>query len=45
MEFTVGDAEREAIERVLQDDTDFQAEAEQLRRELQESFGKGSNGW
>ena len=39
MGFTMGDAEKEAIERVLKED-DFQEEAEQLRRELQESFGR-----
>ena len=40
MGFTMGDAEREAIEQVLKDDPGFQAEQEQLRRELQESFGR-----
>ena len=38
--FTIGDAEREAIAQQMQDDPAFQAEAEQLRRELQESFGR-----
>ena len=38
--FTMGDAEREAIEQVLRNDPGFQEEAEQLRRELQESFGR-----
>lgn len=32
--------ELDAIQRMMQDDTEFQAEAEQLRRELQESFGR-----
>lgn len=40
MGFTIGDAEREAIAQQMQDDPAFQAEAEQLRRELQESFGR-----
>lgn len=40
MEHTLGDAELEAIQRVMQDDPTFQAEQEQLRRELQESFGR-----
>jgi predicted phage replisome organizer len=40
MQPSLGDAELEAIQRVLTDDPDFQAEAEQLRRELQESFGR-----
>ena len=40
MGFTMGDAEREAIEQALRDDPGFQAEQEQLRRELQESFGR-----
>ena len=40
MGFTMGDAEREAIEQVLKDDPGFQEEAEQLRRELEESFGR-----
>lgn len=40
MEHSLGDAELEAIQRVLQDDPGFQAEQEQLRRELQESFGR-----
>ena len=40
MEHTLGDAELEAIQRVMQDDPAFQAEQEQLRRELQESFGR-----
>ncbi len=39
MGFTMGDAEREAIEQVLKDDPDFQEEAEQLRKVLQESYG------
>ena len=33
------DDDKAAIQRMLADDDDFQAEAEQLRRELQESFG------
>jgi predicted phage replisome organizer len=40
MGFSMGDAEREAITQQMQDDPAFQAEAEQLRRELQESFGR-----
>ena len=36
----LGSAEMDAIRSVLQDDTDFQEEADQLRRELQESFGR-----
>ena len=40
MEHSLGDAELEAIQRVMQDDPGFQAEQEQLRRELQESFGR-----
>lgn len=40
MGFTMGDAEREAIAQQMQDDPDFQAEKEQLRRELEESFGR-----
>ena len=40
MGFTIGEAEREAIAQQMQDDPAFQAEAEQLRRELQESFGR-----
>lgn len=31
-----------AIRRMMEDDTDFQEEQEQLRRELQESFGRSS---
>ena len=39
--FTMGDAELEAIQRVMQEDPeDFRAEQEQLRKELQESFGR-----
>ena len=40
MGFEMGDAEREAIEQVLRDDPSFKAEQDQLRRELQESFGR-----
>jgi predicted phage replisome organizer len=40
MGFTMGDAERDAINQVLKDDPEFQAEQEQLRRELQASFGR-----
>ena len=40
MGFTMGDAELDAINQVLKDDPDFQAEQEQLRRELQASFGR-----
>ena len=40
MGFTIGDAERDAINQVLKDDPEFQAEQEQLRRELQASFGR-----
>ena len=46
MGFTMGDAEREAIDQMMrnsnniQDDAAFQEEADQLRRELQESFGR-----
>ena len=36
----LGSAEMDAIRSALQDDTDFQEEADQLRRELQESFGR-----
>lgn len=36
----LGSAEMDAIRSVLQDDSDFQEEADQLRRELQESFGR-----
>jgi predicted phage replisome organizer len=36
----LGSAEMEALRRVMEDDTDFQEEADQLRRELQESFGR-----
>ena len=39
MGFQMGDAEVEAIQQ-MQDDPEFQKEAEQLRRELEESFGK-----
>ena len=40
MGFTMGDAELEAIQRVMQEDPDFKVEQEQLRKELQESFGR-----
>lgn len=47
MGFTIGDAEKEAIDQMLknkstssQEELDFLEEAEQLRRELQESFGR-----
>ena len=40
MGFQMGDAEREAIEQLMKDDPAYQAEAEQLRKELQESFGR-----
>ena len=40
MGFTMGDAELDAINQVLKDDPDFKAEQEQLRRELQASFGR-----
>ena len=46
MGFTMGDAEKEAIDQMMrnsnnfQDDADFREEADQLRRELQESFGR-----
>ena len=36
----LGSAEMDAIRSVLEDDTAFQEEADQLRRELQESFGR-----
>ena len=36
----LGSAEMDALRRVMEDDTDFQEEADQLRRELQESFGR-----
>jgi hypothetical protein len=36
----LGEKELEDIRRLMQDDTDFQEEAEQLRKELQESFGR-----
>ena len=39
MGFTMGDEERGFIEQALKDE-DFQEEADQLRRELQESFGR-----
>ena len=39
MGFTMGEAEVEAIQQQMQNDPEFEAEAEQLRRELQESFG------
>lgn len=42
MEHSLGNAELEAIHRVMQDDPEFQREAEQLRKELQESFGRGN---
>lgn len=42
--FTMGAAEQEAIDRVLRDDPAFQAEQDQLRRELQESFGRKDAG-
>jgi predicted phage replisome organizer len=47
MEHSLGDAELRSIQRILNDTTDyteddkyFQEEAEQLRKELQESFGR-----
>ena len=40
MGFTMGDAELDAINQVMKDDPDFKAEQEQLRRELQASFGR-----
>ena len=42
MEFQTGSAEEENIRRIMQQepDPDFQAEADQLRKELQESFGR-----
>ena len=40
MGFSMGEAELEAINQVMKDDPAFQAEQEQLRRELQESFGR-----
>jgi hypothetical protein len=40
MGFQIGDAEREAIEQIMRNDPEFEAEQEQLRRELQESFGR-----
>ena len=40
MGFEVGNAELANIQRALNDDADFQAEAEQLRQELQASFGR-----
>ena len=40
MGFQMGDAEREAIQKQFENDPEFQAEADQLRRELQESFGR-----
>ena len=41
MGFTVGDAEQEAIDQLMANkDPNFRAEQEQLRRELQESFGR-----
>ena len=42
MEIQTGSAEEENIRRIMQQepDPDFQAEADQLRRELQESFGR-----
>ena len=40
MGFSMGEAELEAINQVMKDDPSFQAEQEQLRRELQESFGR-----
>lgn len=39
--FQPGEAELEAIRQQMQDDPEFQAEQEQLRRELEMSFGKG----
>lgn len=36
----LGSAEMDAIKKALEDDTDFQEEAEQLRRELEASFGR-----
>jgi predicted phage replisome organizer len=36
----LGEKELEDIRRLMQDDTDFQEEAEQRRKELQESFGR-----
>ena len=40
MGFTMSDAERGFIEQALKDDPDFKAEQEQLRQELQASFGR-----
>ena len=44
MGFEAGNAELANIQRALNDDADFQAEAEQLRKELQDSFGRRT-GW
>jgi hypothetical protein len=41
--FQPGEAELEAIRQQMQDDPEFQAEQEQLRRELEQSFGKPNN--
>lgn len=40
MGFTMSDAEKGFIEQALKDDPDFQREQEQLRQELQASFGR-----
>lgn len=40
MGFTMSDTERGFIEQALKDDPDFKAEQEQLRQELQASFGR-----
>ena len=44
MGFEAGNAELANIQRALNDDADFQAEAEQLWKELQDSFGRRT-GW
>jgi hypothetical protein len=36
----LGEAEMNALRQVLEEDDDFQEEAEQLRKELQDSFGR-----
>ena len=38
--FQMGEAERAALDQLMKDDPEYQREAEQLRKELQESFGK-----
>ena len=42
--FEMGNAELEAVQQLLAEDEDFTEEAEQLRRELQASFGGNKNG-